>query len=171
MSYRLYGFNQDAALSFRKKLGSGVIKLDCTDLLLLKWLFDNYRPGVPVEIDLNVFIEDYPISNLTIHTARKRLSKLVKLEILEVYDQHIDKSQIVNVLKNKKMKGLGYGSLTCTWCGVNTVVLHEHHYPIPKSKGGTKTVSICPNCHYEFHSLECSQKYILNNKAAGALME
>ena len=46
------------------------------------------------------------------------------------------------------------GDKVCEWCGGKTHVLHEHHYPIPRSKGGTETVSICPNCHYEFHYLE-----------------
>jgi hypothetical protein len=52
------------------------------------------------------------------------------------------------VLKNKhncKFK--------CEWCGCGCNVINEHHYPIPKSMGGTKIVRICPNCHYEFHSL------------------
>ena len=49
------------------------------------------------------------------------------------------------------MSGLGFGDTVCEWCNCKTVVLHKHHYPIPKSEGGTKTVSICPNCHHEFH--------------------
>ena len=41
----------------------------------------------------------------------------------------------------------------CEWCGCGCNVINEHHYPIPKSMGGVKTVKICQNCHYEFHSL------------------
>ena len=41
----------------------------------------------------------------------------------------------------------------CEWCGCGCNVINEHHYPIPKSKGGTDIVKICPNCHSEFHSL------------------
>lgn len=42
----------------------------------------------------------------------------------------------------------------CEWCKGQSIVLHEHHYPIPKRLGGTETVSICPNCHYGYHNLE-----------------
>lgn len=46
------------------------------------------------------------------------------------------------------------GDKVCEWCGCQTTILHNHHYPIPKRKGGKKTVSICSNCHSEFHSKE-----------------
>ena len=52
------------------------------------------------------------------------------------------------VLKNKSNP-----KFKCEWCGCGCNVINEHHYPIPKSMGGTKIVRICPNCHYEFHSL------------------
>ena len=52
------------------------------------------------------------------------------------------------VLKNKSNP-----KFKCEWCGCGCDVINEHHYPIPKSMGGTKIVRICPNCHYEFHSL------------------
>ena len=43
--------------------------------------------------------------------------------------------------------------LKCAWCGCITTTLHDHHYPVQKSKGGTETVSICSNCHTEYHVL------------------
>jgi hypothetical protein len=58
---------------------------------------------------------------------------------------------IVILLKNKKLSGLGYGTLVCEWCKVSTTVLHKHHYPISKKFGGDEVVRICPNCHNEFH--------------------
>lgn len=39
----------------------------------------------------------------------------------------------------------------CAWCGEDSVNLVGHHYPIPKSEGGTETVDICPNCHARCH--------------------
>lgn len=39
----------------------------------------------------------------------------------------------------------------CEWCNCTTT--QQHHYPIPKSKGGTETVSVCANCHFEFHQM------------------
>ena len=49
-----------------------------------------------------------------------------------------------------QMSGKGY---KCEWCGNSTSILHEHHYPIPKHKGGTEIVKICPNCHCTYHKL------------------
>lgn len=33
----------------------------------------------------------------------------------------------------------------CDWCGIRCLVLHKHHYPIPKTAGGKDVVYICPN--------------------------
>lgn len=52
------------------------------------------------------------------------------------------------VLKNKRNC-----KFKCEWCGCGCNVINKHHYPTPKSMGGTEIVNICPNCHYEFHSL------------------
>lgn len=61
-----------------------------------------------------------------------------------------DAEKIKKVLCDKQPQG-GIGTETCNWCKCTTIILHEHHYPIPKKDGGTETVKICPNCHYEFH--------------------
>lgn len=71
---------------------------------------------------------------------------------------------VVEKLKGKKMKGLGFGSKTCEWCDVFTSVLHKHHYPVPKAQGGTDTVSICPNCHHEFHYNEKRIQLLVSEK-------
>lgn len=54
--------------------------------------------------------------------------------------------------KNIVLKNKGQGK-SCEWCGAKTYALQRHHYPIPKHKGGKETVLICPNCHYEYHSI------------------
>ena len=41
----------------------------------------------------------------------------------------------------------------CSWCSAAVPIIHEHHYPVPKAKGGTATIGLCPNCHTEFHFL------------------
>ncbi|MBW4635734.1 MAG: hypothetical protein KME30_28805 [Iphinoe sp. HA4291-MV1] len=51
------------------------------------------------------------------------------------------------------------GALVCEWCKARTLILDTHHYPIPKSEGGEKTVKICPNCHQEFHQLVRATSY------------
>ncbi len=63
-----------------------------------------------------------------------------------------DKDIISKILdKRNSFNNLGIGKKQCEWCGVNTFILHKHHYPILKEKGGKKIVNICPNCHHEFH--------------------
>lgn len=69
---------------------------------------------------------------------------------------------IKKVLSDKRPHK-GIGTKQCSWCKCTTVVLHEHHYPISKKDGGTETVSICPNCHYEFYYLMDST-YKLNDE-------
>lgn len=87
------------------------------------------------------------IFNVSRNSISKWINSLVKLG----YIQLISDENIVEILKAKFLQGLGYGNEKCQWCGILTSVLHKHHYPIPKCKGGTKTVRICPNCHHEFH--------------------
>ena len=91
------------------------------------------------------------------------ISKLVERNYIFSETEYKEGTKdIVTALKNKKMQGLGIGEFTCEWCGVNTHVLHKHHYPIPKCEGGTETVYICPNCHHEFHCMQRKHKIIIN---------
>ena len=41
----------------------------------------------------------------------------------------------------------------CEWCGQPCMVLQKHHFPVSRSRGGKKTVDICPNCHYTYHAV------------------
>lgn len=56
-------------------------------------------------------------------------------------------------LQQYKTSNKDIGRAECEWCKSTTLTLHEHHYPIPKNEGGKEVVRICPNCHYEFHSM------------------
>lgn len=47
----------------------------------------------------------------------------------------------------------------CEWCGQQSYMLHEHHYPIPRCNGGTDTVHICPNCHSAYHDVCDEEDY------------
>jgi DNA-directed RNA polymerase subunit RPC12/RpoP len=60
-----------------------------------------------------------------------------------------DPEEVVEKLKNKTITK----EYTCEWCNEKVTMLQEHHYPIPKAKGGENVVYICPNCHYTFHKL------------------
>lgn len=85
--------------------------------------------------------------NIEQDTVKKHINALIENGYMEHANTH--PSDIKNtVLKNKNT---GY---ECEWCGGKSIALQKHHYPISKSDGGTETVNICPNCHYEFHALE-----------------
>lgn len=71
--------------------------------------------------------------------------KLKKLNLIIAPLSALDAKNIV--LKNKNT---GY---TCEWCQEKTNAIQEHHYPIPRCKGGKEIVKICPNCHFEYHQI------------------
>lgn len=78
---------------------------------------------------------------------------------------------IVSKLKKKNMKNLGFGGEVCEWCEVTTSVLHKHHHPVPKSKGGKEVVGICPNCHHEFHYHSKTIKLLLSNDEVSEILK
>lgn len=101
----------------------------------------------------------------------KSVSKWMNQLVNRGYITLVGEKDIVKKLKSKDMKGLGFGDEICEWCGVHTSVLHKHHYPIPKSKGGTKVVNICPNCHHEFHFHKKQIKINLPEKELKSLLK
>lgn len=53
--------------------------------------------------------------------------------------------------------------LECPWCKGETIILHAHHFPIPRSEGGTETIRICASCHAEYHALTNDQYTLVVN--------
>ncbi len=73
-------------------------------------------------------------------------------------------SQAESILKSKSEQlhhDDGLFNAVCEWCHCKTGYIHAHHYPTPKSQGGTETVDLCPNCHAEFHYLTENKRYII----------
>ena len=83
-----------------------------------------------------------------------------------VISRKLTKNEIVSMLQAKRPQQLNtdLDFYVCDWCKGETFILNEHHYPIPKESGGEQVVKVCPNCHYEFHSLETLTLYSLNQK-------
>ena len=81
-------------------------------------------------------------STTTICNSKKRLRELNLIEVITDYEQ------AKSLVLQRKGKGV-----KCEWCGNTSFAIQEHHYPIPKHKGGKQTVKICPNCHYEYHAI------------------
>lgn len=102
---------------------------------------------------------------------RSRLSQLKHSLSDKGYITIVSSENIVEQLIAKNLRGLGYGWSVCKWCKIYTAVLHEHHYPIPRSEGGTETVGICPNCHQEFHSSENVIKINLTEEQVVKMLE
>jgi len=122
--------------------------LGLSESIIYSYLIDNADNG-SCYLDIQQFEKDLPfISKSTINRAINKLksNNYIKIKQLSATDRF-------NILNHKNMEGLGIGNKVCEWCGGKSLVLHEHHYPIQKKDGGTETVNICPNCHYEFHHL------------------
>ncbi|MBW4636475.1 MAG: hypothetical protein KME30_32755 [Iphinoe sp. HA4291-MV1] len=82
--------------------------------------------------------------------TRRSLSELVQLNLIQKY--HIQELEALRLIKSKTPQFVECG-LECEWCNSTSFLLHEHHYPIKRSLGGSQTVQICSNCHSEFHYL------------------
>ena len=102
-----------------------------------------YNYGIVTVMDKLKFAEYYNVS---------RRSISILLDLL------IDKGYITITKGNdkeifNKLNRLNDRSGGCLFCGYRKSFAHKHHYPIRKADGGTETISICPNCHSEFHLL------------------
>lgn len=95
MKYTLEGFSQEAALSTQATITENghtkTIKLDHTDLIILRWIVDFY-PNMKKTIiegaeyawlDYGSFIEDMPILGLSKQSLYKRCMKMVQLGVLK----------------------------------------------------------------------------------------
>lgn len=102
--------------------------------------------GIYLQSDKNERIAETLMRSIcSLGTLNKIKTKLRKLKLLDINNNAFAVKELV-----LKQKNTGFA---CEWCGYKTIALQSHHYPIPKHKGGTRTVKICPNCHYEFHAL------------------
>ena len=137
-----------------KFFGEGCIEIDrelankhgLKEAFVHSYIMDKYvKNGIVTELyDLELIIKKKAL--------KCTIDYLVKNGLLEIYYYTSEeKRQIISEDNTNR----GNGNKTCEWCNYNSYVLHKHHYPIPKAKGGTEMVSICPNCHYQYHHLNC----------------
>ena len=95
MKYSIDGFNQEYAMTLRKEVeinGKNVIKkIDCTDLVILRWFVDFYPNMKKINIDNREYawishgklLEDLPIIDISKRSFIERMKKLVEFGILE----------------------------------------------------------------------------------------
>lgn len=81
--------------------------------------------------------------------TQKDKQLLKKAGILEM--KHYSQSEVVRMIKERDFHNCI--PKRCEWCGKETLVIHDHHFPIPKAAGGKEVVKICPTCHFEYHLL------------------
>ena len=89
------------------------------------------------------------------------IGELRGLRVIHNVNENMGYLQASEILRKKQGQSNGPGDEVCEWCECKTMVLHKHHYPIPARAGGTSTVSICPNCHAEYHALVDTAVYRL----------
>lgn len=94
--------------------------------------------------DMKKTDESFDLTNTQLARVKKDLAKYGYLKKTMMTPEQIKEETIKLSHKGKK----------CEWCGKESHLLHQHHYPIPLKDGGTEIVNICPNCHYTFHKLE-----------------
>lgn len=95
MKYTIEGFSQKYALSFKKtvpyKDKEKTIKLDFTDLVILRWFVDFYPNMRKMSVDgreyailtHNKLLSDLPLLDITKRACIERMQKLVEFEILD----------------------------------------------------------------------------------------
>lgn len=95
MKFTIHGFSQERALEFRKEIEKNgkktIIKLDDTDLLLLRWFVDFFPRMSKLYIDrkeyawvnYSTIVNDLPLLGVTKQSVYLRFSKLDKFGILE----------------------------------------------------------------------------------------
>lgn len=94
MKYTIEGFSQEFAMTLRKSVESrGKIitkKIDCTDLVILRWFVDFYPNMKKVTVDGKQYAwlthkklqEDLPLIDITKRSFIDRMQKLVEFDIL-----------------------------------------------------------------------------------------
>lgn len=94
MKLSICGFNQEFATTLKKEITENnkikVIKIDCTDLVILRWFVDFYPNMKKIEVDGKQYawlthkklLEDLPLLDITKRAVIDRMQKLVEFNIL-----------------------------------------------------------------------------------------
>lgn len=94
MKYTIEGFSQAFAMTLKKEVAVGdkmvLRKVDCTDLVILRWFVDFYPNMKKIEVDGKQYawlthkklLEDLPLIDISRKAFIERMQKLVDFEIL-----------------------------------------------------------------------------------------
>ena len=95
MRYTIEGFSQEYAMTLKKTVatskGEKTVKIDCTDLVILRWFTDFY-PNMPkttidgreyVMVTHSKLLDDLPMIDISKRAFIDRMQKLVEFGILD----------------------------------------------------------------------------------------
>lgn len=90
MKYTIEGFNQKAAMNITAEKDGKTLKLDCTDLIILRFFVDFYPNMIKKTIDNREYawvnyqhiLDDMPLLNIGKRSLMDRFRKLVDLKVL-----------------------------------------------------------------------------------------
>lgn len=130
-----------------------------TDIFPLKIYSDDYYK-YRFSANEKIYLAILNATDFDIGKSDKVMREMVSKPTLIKIKNRLYKSGIIkyNLLtnpedaKNFTIKN-SHNGLLCEWCGKQSYILQEHHFPISKKQGGTNMVKICPNCHYTYHSI------------------
>ena len=134
MKYTIEGFSQYAASRMKDENG----KIDCTDLVILRWFVDFKDAGKMSFIDIgpdryywvkyNKILEDLPILSISKRALYDRMKKLVRFGVLKHTQQKSGGSFSYYAI------GERYYELICTPCEENfTPLCSELHTPMKET--------------------------------------
>jgi hypothetical protein len=95
MKYTIEGFSQEFAMSLTKQVENNgktiTRKIDCTDLVILRWFVDFYPNMKKIEVDGKQYAwlthkklqEDLPLIDISKRSFIDRMQKLVEFDVLE----------------------------------------------------------------------------------------
>lgn len=121
MKYNIEGFNQKNAIEFKDMIDGKEVRLDCIDLVLLRWFVDFYPRANKKIIDDKEYawisyatiLDDLPILNMKKVQLSRRFNKFVHFKILDFklykvggtftyYTYGINYKSLVETVENSK---------------------------------------------------------------------
>ena len=137
MKYTIHGFSQAFAMTLKQTVTENgktkQTKIDCTDLLILRWFVDFFPRMKKIYIDgeqyafvtHGMIIEDLPLLDITKRACIERMQKLVKFDILKyhllkqggTYSLYAFGNKYENLIKSKTQE-LESGDVQSTDIGV-----------------------------------------------------
>lgn len=135
-------------------------------MIIYNHIVDNLRLD-PYEFQiLNILINEKDILSLSDICKKVSFSKSKVIKTISCIEKKgyiTIQEKISDLTAYSMLKDTNIHKTGCLFCGYNKSFLDEHHYPIRAKDGGTNTISICSNCHREFHYItDYSKKYVIN---------